>query len=124
MAAAVCLFSFVISNVGLSQLIRFSLPVLMMIYPVSVVLILLSFFKTYIAHRRMVYIGGMVMAFLASFVHALDTAGVSFGLTQLAKQYLPFYALGLGWLVPALVGVCLGLLPFWPMNRNAGNLAS
>lgn len=124
MAAAVCLFSFVISNVGLSQLIRFSLPVLMMIYPVSVVLILLSFFKTYIAHRRMVYVGGMVMAFLASFVHALDTAGVSFGLTQLAKQYLPFYALGLGWLVPALVGVCLGLLPFWPMNRNAGNLAS
>lgn len=44
-AAAVCIFSFVISNVGLSQLITISLPVLMMIYPISVVLILLSFMK-------------------------------------------------------------------------------
>lgn len=117
-AAAVCLFSFVISNVGLSQLIRFSLPVLMMIYPVSVVLIVLSFFKTHIAHRRMVYVGGMVMAFLASFLHALDTAGISFVLTQWAKEFLPLYALGLGWVVPALIGVCVGLLPFWPMNRR------
>lgn len=115
-AAAVCGFSFLVSNVGLSQLIRFSLPVLMMIYPVSVVLILLSFLKKYIAHRRMVYVGGMAMAFLASALHALDTAGLSSGLTQWAQQFLPFYTLGLGWLVPALLGACLGVLPIWPMN--------
>lgn len=115
-AAAVCGFSFLVSNVGLSQLIRFSLPVLMMIYPVSVVLILLSFLKKYIAHRRMVYVGGMALAFLASALHALDTAGLSSGLTQWAQQFLPFYALGLGWLVPALLGACLGVLPIWPMN--------
>lgn len=117
-AAAVCSFSFVISNIGLSQLIRFSLPVLMMIYPVSVVLILLSFFKKYIAHRRMVYVGGMVLAFLASFVHALDTAGLPFVLTQWAQEHLPLYSLGLGWVLPALLGACVGLLPFWPMNRK------
>lgn len=58
------------------------------------------------------------MAFLASFIHALDTAGISFVLTQWVKEYLPLYALGLGWVVPALIGVCVGLLPFWPMNRN------
>lgn len=117
-SAAVCLFSFIISNIGLSQLIRFSLPVFMMIYPVSVVLILLSYLKTYIAHRRMVYVGGMVLAFCAAFVHALDTAGISFPLTQWARDVLPLYPLGLGWVVPALVGVCVGLLPFWPMNRK------
>lgn len=121
-AAAVCGFSFVISNIGLSQLIRFSLPVLMMIYPVSVVLILLSFLKKYIAHRRMVYVGGMVLAFLASLIHALDTAGLSFALTQWAKAYLPLYPLGLGWVVPAVVGACVGLLPFWPMNRQGAEL--
>ena len=58
------------------------------------------------------------MAFLASFIHALDTAGISFVLTQWVKEYLPLYALGLGWVVPALIGVCVGLLPFWPMNRR------
>lgn len=118
-SAVVCLFSFVISNIGLSQLIRFSLPVFMMIYPVSVVLILLSFFKKHIAHRRMVYVGGMALAFLPSLIHALDTAGVSFDLARWSQAYLPLYPLGLGWVVPALIGVCVGLLPFWPMNRRA-----
>lgn len=60
----------------------------------------------------------MVMAFLASFIHALDTAGISFMFTQWAKEFLPLYTLGLGWVVPALIGVCVGLLPFWPMNRS------
>ena len=60
----------------------------------------------------------MVMAFLASFLHALDTAGISLVLTQWAQDVLPLYALGLGWVVPALIGVCVGLLPFWPMNRR------
>lgn len=121
-AAAVCIFSFVISNVGLSQLITISLPVLMMIYPISVVLILLSFMKKYIGHRRMVYIGGMFMAFLASFVSALESAGVSFGITSLFHDYLPFYSLGLGWIIPAVVGAFIGFLPFWPMNKKNENI--
>ena len=58
------------------------------------------------------------MAFLASFLHALDTAGISLVLTQWARDGLPLYALGLGWVVPALIGVCVGLLPFWTMNRR------
>ena len=66
----------------------------------------------------MVYVGGIVMAFLASFLHALDTAGISLVLTQWAQDVLPLYTLGLGWVVPALIGVCVGLLPFWPMNRR------
>lgn len=117
-AALVCVFSFIISNVGLSQLITISLPVLMMIYPVTVVLILLSFMKKYIGHRRMVYVGGMLMALLASFVSALESAGISFVLTSLFHEYLPFYTLGLGWILPAVIGAGIGFLPFWPMNKK------
>lgn len=117
-AALVCIFSFIISNVGLSQLITISLPVLMMIYPVTVVLILLSFMKKYIGHRRIVYVGGMLMALLASFVSALESAGISFVLTSLFHEYLPFYSLGLGWILPAAIGAGIGFLPFWPMNKK------
>lgn len=117
-AALVCVFSFIISNVGLSQLITISLPVLMMIYPVTVVLIMLSFMKKYIGHRRMVYVGGMLMALLASFVSALESAGISFVLTSLFHEYLPFYTLGLGWILPAVIGAGIGFLPFWPMNKK------
>lgn len=117
-AALVCIFSFIISNVGLSQLITISLPVLMMIYPVTVVLILLSFMKKYIGHRRIVYVGGMLMALLASFVSALESAGISFVLTSLFHEYLPFYSLGLGWILPAAIGAGIGFLPFWTMNKK------
>lgn len=61
--AIVCLFSFVISNIGLDMLVQVSLPVLMMIYPVTVVLVILSFFKKWIGNRKMVYVLGMLFAF-------------------------------------------------------------
>lgn len=64
------------------------------------------------------------MAFLASFIHALDTAGISFVLTQWAQDVLPLYALGLGWVVPALIGVCVGLLPMWPINNRSTTIIS
>lgn len=123
-AALVCMFSFIISNVGLSHLITFSLPVLMMVYPVTVVLILLSFVRKYISHRKMVYVGGMAMALVASSVHALESAGITFCMTNLFREYLPLYSLGIGWFLPAIVGACIGYLPIWPMNKKkiSGNL--
>lgn len=116
--AIVCFFGFVISNVGLTQLVAISLPILVMVYPVTVVLIVLSLFRKYIGNKRMVYVCGMLFAFCIAFVNGLDKVNVSFGIiTQLCRQ-LPFYDLGLGWIVPALVGVLIGALPFWSMNQK------
>lgn len=39
----ICLFSFGVSNLGLSMLIKLSLPILIVIYPVAIVLIILAF---------------------------------------------------------------------------------
>lgn len=116
-AASVCFFSFIISNIGLTQLIAISLPVLMMVYPVTVVLIVLSFFKKHIGERRMVYAGAMLMALIVAAVHALESSGISFALTSLFHDGLPFYALGIGWILPAALGALIGLLPFWPLNK-------
>lgn len=116
-AAGVCLFSFLISNVGLSQLIQISLPILIMIYPVTVVLILLSFLKEKIAHRKMVYILAMIFTFMVSFVNGLDSIHITLGPVTALFQKLPFYALSIGWLFPALLGALLGLLP-WPIHRK------
>lgn len=119
-ACIVCLFSFVISNVGLSQLITISLPILIMIYPVTVVLIVLSFFKKYIGQRKMVYILGMSFTFVVSFVNGLDSAGITFGAIGSAVQQLPFYELSMGWILPGCIGALLGLLPVWK-SLNMGS---
>lgn len=107
--AMVCLFSFAVSNVGLSYLIAVSQPVLMIIYPVLIVLILLSFFRKWIGEKKMVYILSMAAAFVPAFLNAMDNIGITFGiLTEYARK-LPFYYLHLGWIVPAVCGAVAGL---------------
>lgn len=116
--AIVCLFSFIISNIGVTKLVTISMPILMMVYPVTVVLIVLSFFRRVIGHRRMVYVLGMSFAFLVAFVNGLEKANFSLGIVLNLFHKLPLYELGLGWIVPAVIGSFIGSFPFWPMNQR------
>lgn len=120
-AAYVCIFSFIVANVGLSTLISISLPILIMIYPVTVVLILLSFMKKYIKHRRMVYILSMIFAFVVSFFNGLENADIQLGFINQLCHMLPFYEFNLGWVLPAIKGAILGYMPFWPINKKEEN---
>lgn len=118
-AIYVCVFSFIISNVGLSSLIAISLPVLIMLYPVSVVLMVLSFFQSRIKEKRMVYVCGMIAAFMVSLFSGLDEAGLYIGTLHDLVRELPFYAYGVGWILPAIIGSFVGLLPCWKtMNER------
>lgn len=110
-AAGVCLFSFFIANIGLNQLIAISLPILIMVYPVSVILLVLSFFKKQIGNRKMVYILGMLFTFIIAFVDGMNSAGISLGIVSEWVQALPFYHLSLGWVIPGFIGSLAGLLP-------------
>ena len=121
----VCLSSFVIANVGLNQLIKISLPVLIVIYPITIVLIVLSFFKSKIKQRRMVYVLGMVFTFIVAFVNALESANISLGIISKLISYLPLNNLGFGWISFAILGSFIGALPFWPLNHtNCVNIES
>lgn len=118
-AALVCIFSFVISNVGLSQLIQISLPVLLIIYPVTVTLIILSFLRRFIKQRKSVYIFGMGFTFIIAFIYGLESFGISFGIVHTWVQQLPFYKLGLGWVIPGIIGSLVGTLPF--LNKKSSS---
>lgn len=118
-AAIVCIFSFVISNIGLSQLIQISLPVLIIIYPVTVSLIILSFFKSKIGNKRSIYIFGMLFTFIVSLISGLESAGFASPLLLDFVHRLPFYDLGLGWIIPFVTGSIFGMLPFF--NRINSN---
>ena len=68
----VCIFSFVISNLGLSLLIKITLPVLIILYPITIILVFVSFIDKYTKRKPSVYIGAMIAAFIISCIHALD----------------------------------------------------
>ena len=110
-------FSFVISNFGLSRIIEYSLPVLMFLYPLAITLILLALFGKMFDHDRAVYVSVTVFTGISAVFDLIKTlpAELQTGLhleavVELARKVLPWFDLNLGWIVPAMVGLILGLM--------------
>ncbi|MEB9974690.1 branched-chain amino acid transport system II carrier protein [Bacillus cereus] len=106
----ICLFSFGVSNLGLSMLIKISLPVLIIIYPVAIVLIILAFFDRFINGKQAVYVGAVLGALLISLIQGLETAGIASDSLLTYMKYIPLYKEGMGWVLPSLLGGLIGLI--------------
>ena len=105
------IFSLVISNVGLTQLIAFSVPVLIGIYPLVIVLIFLVFLDPLFGGRTEVYRYSMLLTAIVSLVDGLKAANISLGfVTKSFSSYLPLFDISLGWLMPAVAGAVLGYI--------------
>ena len=105
------LFSFAASNIGLTDLIRFSVPFLTTIYPIVIVLVILSLFSSHIGGRNAIYQWSLAFTFAFSVFDGLNAAGMNVAfVNDLFKQYIPFYSVNLGWIVPAVVGAIIGFL--------------
>ena len=98
------LFSMVVSNAGLDAILKVSVPVLNAIYPVAIVLILLSLFRP-LAGTRLVYPTAMGVTGVFSVLYALAGAGAPLAVLE----RIPLAGMGLGWVLPAALGVGAGL---------------
>lgn len=110
------LASFLTANIGLNQIIAWSTPMLMFLYPLSMVLILLSvasplFHKDPVVYKFVVLFT-VVPAFfdmVTAFPAVVSQSSFGKAMTGFEQAYLPFANYGLAWLVPALVGAVLGV---------------
>ena len=110
---AVCLFSFFVSNIGLSQLLSITLPALLMVYPVLMALIITSFFRKWL--NRGAYIGIVIGTALISIPDGLVTFAATYlpAASTTLKALLsnvPFYSLGIGWVIPAIICGVIGYI--------------
>lgn len=125
--ALTTLASFAVANFGLNQIIAWSTPMLMFLYPLAMVLILLSVCSPLFHRDGRVYfcvvlftvvpaLGDMVVSF------PKVVSASAFGQAVAAlRAHLPLASMGLSWLVPALVGLALGL--GWHFLRPASQPA-
>ncbi len=111
----------VISNAGLSSVIKYSLPVLQSLYPLTISIMVMIIVNKWIPLSKkgltvtLMVVFGISLLSITSFVF-----GPNHGLTMIANQvlqYLPLANDSLGWLVPCLVGI--GLSSILP-NRQLG----
>lgn len=99
----VCIFSWLISNAGVSTIISVSAPLLMLVYPGVLALIVLAFFHKKIknknVYRLAAYVGILVSACEILAGYGLPTGFVS---------ALPLASMGFAWIIPAIIGGIIG----------------
>ncbi|USY50265.1 branched-chain amino acid transport system II carrier protein [Bacillus altitudinis] len=107
----VSLFSTFVANLGLAQIISLSVPVLVAIYPLAIVIILLSFLDRWINGRRVIYVVSLIFTGFFAIIDGLLAAKFNLGgLPNFLDSFIPFYDLGIGWVVPAIIGAGIGVL--------------
>ncbi|MDN6090946.1 MAG: branched-chain amino acid transport system II carrier protein, partial [Lacticaseibacillus paracasei] len=99
---------------------------LMFLYPFSMVLILLSVFGKAFHHDPLVYrfVVGFtavpaVLDMFAAFPAFVSQSALGLALHSFQLHFLPFAGMGLGWLVPAGVGLAVGLVAHAVKVRKA-----
>lgn len=108
--------SFLVSNVGLTTIIGLSTPVLMFLYPLAISLVALALCEPiYTSEHVYRWVTGFTMAAaLFDFIKTLPKGisnvigGEMIG--DFAESILPFYAYGFGWVIPALIGLVIGII--------------
>lgn len=115
-AIGFCVISFFISTVGLSAIIGWSLPVLMLLYPLAMTLILLALFGGLFSNDRAVYVSVTAFTFVAALFDFVKALPLGLPKTKVCAaiikvgELLPFAKLGLGWVCPATLGLIIGLI--------------
>ncbi|KZE36841.1 branched-chain amino acid transporter II carrier protein [Bhargavaea cecembensis] len=108
-------FTFTIANFGLSNIITFSVPMLMLLYPLAISLLLLTFTSKLFHHSRIVYVAATTMALIIGIIDGLKALAGSldteFGwlvpVDEFLTANLPLYSEGLGWVLPVIAALVI-----------------
>lgn len=116
-ASAVSMMAGVFANVGLTKIIEFSIPVLMFLYPLAMTLIILAIIGPIFKHDPKVYQMTTLFTLIASVIDGLNASPAFIRQTAFAQFFiglgeatLPLFGIGMGWVLPALIGFAGGII--------------
>ncbi|GAA0322572.1 branched-chain amino acid transport system II carrier protein [Bacillus carboniphilus] len=110
------LLTFIIANFGLANIIAYSIPMLMFLYPLAIVLMILTFASPIFLHARVVYVAAIFITFMISLVDGIKTLCQSLEIEyynwlaiiiRFYENYLPLYSEGLGWFIPVVTVIIM-----------------
>ncbi|MBG9847754.1 branched-chain amino acid transport system II carrier protein BrnQ1 [Bacillus toyonensis] len=109
--------SMILANLGLTQILKVSVPILGFIYPIALTLIILGLFHKYIGKYVCIYPVTILIVAVFSAIDILNKNVMTNQWTPILK-YIPFYTEGVGWIISALVGVCIGVIVSIMINKD------
>uniref|UniRef100_C5DAE2 Branched-chain amino acid transport system carrier protein n=1 Tax=Geobacillus sp. (strain WCH70) TaxID=471223 RepID=C5DAE2_GEOSW len=95
---AVTLVGFTLSNLGLNQILKVSVPFLVTAYPLTIVLITLTFFNRFFKSSKKVYKSAMLFTGVFAVIGGLNAFGLDLGPLQTIRDILPPSSVGLEWI--------------------------
>lgn len=101
-----CLFSVGVAVLGVEQIVKVAVPLLVLVYPIAITLILMNMMSGYIKYES-AYKGAALGAFIVGLYDALTALNINMGGVKVAFDSLPFASNGFAWVVPTVV---LGIL--------------
>ena len=103
--AVICIFSAVASNLGVDRLISIAAPILTIIYPVSILLVIMATFSKVFTSNS-VFKGAAYATLLTSILTVANNLGLNIGFIN----SLPLASIGFNWVLPAIIGGLIGKL--------------
>lgn len=103
------LFSTIMAVIGVEQIVKLAVPLLVLVYPVAIILILLGLCDSLIKNKN-IYKGAVTGALIISSFDALSAMNVQVGFLNDYMARLPFAAMGFGWLIPTVTMAALASL--------------
>ncbi|MGG1661077.1 branched-chain amino acid transport system II carrier protein [Brevibacillus sp. NRS-1366] len=104
-----CVLSMGVANMGLTQILGVSVPILGMIYPMAIVLILLALVERIIPSHSLAYVTTIVVVALFGIVDLVNITLLAHHWDKWMLEF-PFYKEGAGWVMPALLAGCAGVV--------------
>lgn len=102
--------SLVITNFGLSKILELASPVLLLLYPLAIALIALSFTHKLFKGYQAVYIGTIIGVGFVAVLDATKDAGLFVDPINATFSFIPLFENGAGWLITGILGALIGYI--------------
>ena len=96
---AICLFSLVMANLGVDKIISIAVPILTVLYPVAIILVLMSSLPK-IFNDSIMFKGAAYITLIINIFNVIDTLGIKIEILNT----LPLGSIGFNWFIPAILG--------------------
>lgn len=99
---------FLFTNFGLDVILQVATPLLVFIYPISIVLVTLSLFQHFFGERKKMYLFAVSVATFFALYEVLNSFNLQINVLETYFTFLPLHENGLGWTAPTLLAAIIG----------------
>lgn len=110
------LVSFLLSNFGLDRILKYSLPALLFLYPITIVFVLLLLVGSFVGENKIIYQSTIIATMIAAFMDTFSKPSYTFvhssftdALVNLYHK-LPMYEIGFSWVIFSVIGFIIGFI--------------